>query len=56
MAPFDAARQAGVDVREIDTADGEYITMSRKISGYGPVDWIVGVYFLNSTSPARCFG
>ncbi|PTW57615.1 adenylate cyclase [Breoghania corrubedonensis] len=49
MAPFDAARKAGVDVREIDTADGEYIAMSRRISGYGPVGWVVGVYFLNST-------
>ena len=49
MAPFDAARQAGVDVREIDTADAEYITMSRRISGYGPVGWVVGVYFLDST-------
>ncbi|WP_321341722.1 adenylate/guanylate cyclase domain-containing protein [Breoghania sp.] len=49
MAPFAAAREAGVDVREIDTGDGEFIAMSRRVSGYGPVDWVVGVYFQNST-------
>ena len=45
LVPFAAARAAGVDVREINTSGGEYIAMSRRVSGFGPVDWIVGIYF-----------
>jgi adenylate cyclase len=45
LKPFRRAERVGIEVSEVETADGgEYVLLTRPVTEFGPVPWVAGLY------------